>query len=65
MSPKRKQEMPSLAPDAEPERYELFEEPLYQFDVDRREFLRVLGGGILVCLTVGETAAQPRQRPGA
>src|SRR5262249_1569609 len=52
-----------LMPDAEPERYELFEEPLYQFDVDRRDFLRLLGGGILVCLTVGEATGQPpRQR---
>jgi isoquinoline 1-oxidoreductase len=54
-----------LTSDAEPERYELFEEPFYQFEVDRRDFLRVLGGGILVCLTVGEVAGQrPRQRFG-
>jgi len=46
----------------EPERYELFEEPRYQFDPDRREFLRVAGGGILVCLVLGEAFAQ--QRPG-
>src|SRR5262249_7099431 len=48
-----------------PERYELFEEPLYQFDPDRRDFLRLLGGGILVCLAGAEGVAQPpRQRPG-
>jgi nicotinate dehydrogenase subunit B len=51
-----------LTPDMEPERYELFEEPRYQFDPDRREFLRVAGGGILVCLVFGEAFAQ--QRPG-
>ncbi|HLJ94792.1 MAG TPA: molybdopterin cofactor-binding domain-containing protein, partial [Gemmataceae bacterium] len=48
--------------DLEVERYELFEEPRYQFDVDRREFLRVAGGGIMVCLVLGEAFAQ--QRPG-
>jgi len=42
----------------EPERYELFEEPRYHFDPDRREFLRVVGGGIMVCLVVGEARAQ-------
>ena len=47
-----------LTPNAEPERYELFEEPHYQFDLDRRDFLRVLGGGILVCLAVGDAVAQ-------
>ncbi|HXG11113.1 MAG TPA: molybdopterin cofactor-binding domain-containing protein [Gemmataceae bacterium] len=46
----------------EPERYELFEEPRYQFDLDRRDFLKVLGGGILVCLLAEETPAQ--QPPG-
>src|SRR5439155_311342 len=51
-----------LTPDREPERYELFEEPRYQFDVDRREFLRVAGGGILVCLVLGDAFAQ--QPPG-
>ncbi len=51
----------------EPERYELFAEPRYQFelDVDRRDFLKVLGGGILVCLAVaesGDVQAQERGR---
>jgi isoquinoline 1-oxidoreductase len=48
----------------EPERYELFEEPRYQFDVDRREFLRVAGGGILVCLVAADAFAQQRPRQG-
>jgi isoquinoline 1-oxidoreductase len=46
----------------EPERYELYAEPSYRFelDVDRRDFLKALGGGILVFLAVGESAeAQP------
>lgn len=44
----------------EPERYELFEAPRYHFDLDRREFCKLLGGGILVCLIVNETPAQER-----
>jgi isoquinoline 1-oxidoreductase len=32
----------------EPERYELREEPAYHFDLARREFFRLLGGGIVV-----------------
>jgi isoquinoline 1-oxidoreductase len=45
----------------EAERYELFERPAYQFDIDRREFLKAMGGGILVlCLLDRESAeAQP------
>jgi isoquinoline 1-oxidoreductase len=42
----------------EPERYEFHEAPRYQFELDRREFCRMIGGGILVCLVLGETAAQ-------
>src|SRR5439155_7566340 len=48
-----------LTPDAEPERYELYEEPRYQFDLDRRDFLKMVGGGIVVCLMLGESWAQP------
>src|SRR5687768_12317270 len=51
--------------DIEPERYELFEQPKYQFDLDRRDFFRVVGGGIVVCLLVtGQAAAQQRSRGG-
>src|SRR2546423_5017958 len=32
----------------EPERYELRVAPLYRFDLDRREFFRLLGAGVLV-----------------
>jgi len=32
----------------EPERYELTSGPAYRFDVDRREFFKVLGAGVLV-----------------
>jgi isoquinoline 1-oxidoreductase len=46
----------------EPERYELFAGPAAPFDLDRREFLRTLGGGLLVlCLLREATAQQPGQ----
>src|SRR5262249_19298855 len=45
----------------EPERYELREGPAYQFDLDRRDVLKVLGGGLLVLylLDADHAAAQP------
>jgi nicotinate dehydrogenase subunit B len=51
----------------EPERYEFFEQPRYQFELDRRDFLKVLGGGLLVCLLFNEAEGetqQPRQGRG-
>jgi nicotinate dehydrogenase subunit B len=47
----------------EPERYELYEAPRYQFEPDRREFFRLLGGGIVVCLMVNEALAQEEGQP--
>jgi nicotinate dehydrogenase subunit B len=51
----------------EPERYEFRESPAYAFELNRRDFLRVGGAGILVCLaapTLGqETAQGPRMTP--
>jgi isoquinoline 1-oxidoreductase len=34
----------------EPERYELREPPRWQFELDRRDFFKLVGGGIVVCL---------------
>jgi isoquinoline 1-oxidoreductase len=42
-----------------PERYELGEAPRYAFDVDRRDFIKSLGGGIAVLLVL------PARAPGA
>ena len=55
--------------DAELERYELRASPRYQFgpalDLERRDFLRLVGGGIVVCLLVSrEAASQDRGRGG-
>ncbi|HEY8503394.1 MAG TPA: molybdopterin cofactor-binding domain-containing protein, partial [Gemmataceae bacterium] len=46
----------------EEERYELYEEPRYRFEPDRRDFVKLLGGGIVVLLALGETLAQPGRR---
>ena len=32
----------------EPERYELHAAPLYRFELDRREFFKLLGCGVVV-----------------
>ena len=46
--------------DAEPERYELHEARRYSFDLDRRDILKTIGGGILVCWLSAPAAAQQR-----
>ncbi len=54
----------TVEPGFEPERYELHEEPAYQFELDRRDFLKSLGGGILVlCLVDASSAQQPGAQP--
>jgi nicotinate dehydrogenase subunit B len=45
----------------EPERYEFFESPRYRFQVDRRDFFKILGAGIVVCYVVGEAGAFQQQ----
>src|SRR5688572_20324796 len=52
----------------EPERYELSEAPKYQFELNRREFVQILGAGVLVSVVApgwaqragGEPALQDR-----
>lgn len=53
-----------LTPDSEPERYELHESPRYSFDLDRRDLLKTLGGGLVVCLLLDRAAAQERSGKG-
>ena len=45
--------MPELIPDIEPERYEFTAAPAWRFAVDRRDFLGLLGGGLLVVFSAG------------
>src|SRR5216683_6208684 len=40
----------------EPERYELTSAPLYHFDLDRRDFFKFLGAGVLVVSVLKQTA---------
>jgi isoquinoline 1-oxidoreductase len=52
----------------EPERYELSERPTYTFELNRRDFLRFGGAGILICIASAsldsqETAPGPRMTP--
>jgi nicotinate dehydrogenase subunit B len=42
----------------EPERYELSAAPLYRFDLDRRDFFKFLGAGLLVVSVLRRTEAQ-------
>ena len=46
----------------EPERYELHEGPFYHFEVSRREFVQVLGAGILISVAVPTLFAQRAPR---
>ena len=61
-------ELLDAGPAIEPERYEFFEHGRYRFDLDRRDFMRVLtamGGGLLVVAAVDRPAhAQETGRPG-
>jgi CO/xanthine dehydrogenase Mo-binding subunit len=42
----------------EAERYELFADPIHRFDVDRRDFLKTFGGGLLILLVASDLSAQ-------
>ncbi|MFN7929839.1 MAG: molybdopterin cofactor-binding domain-containing protein [Blastocatellia bacterium] len=47
-----------LAPEIEPERYELTAGPAYQFTFARRDFFKGLGGGLLIVFALPEAQAQ-------
>jgi len=49
----------------EPERYELTEGARYAFDVDRRDFIRLVGGGLAVLTTMPRAVAQQESGRGA
>ena len=42
----------------EPERYELHAAPVYHFDLARRDFFKVLGGGIVVLFLLEDALGQ-------
>jgi nicotinate dehydrogenase subunit B len=41
----------------EPERYELFENPAYRFELERRDFFKFLGGGLILLLALDRSAS--------
>jgi len=49
--------MPEAANLLEAERYELLEAPAYRFDLDRRDFFKFLGGGLLFLLVFDDSAS--------
>ena len=49
----------------EPERYELQEAPLHHFDLDRRDFFKLVGGGVAVFLLLPKGLAQESGRRGS
>ena len=50
---------PTMEIEFEPERYEMREVPAYYFEPGRRDFLKSLGGGILVFYLLDSADAQP------
>ncbi|HET6179263.1 MAG TPA: molybdopterin cofactor-binding domain-containing protein [Candidatus Sulfotelmatobacter sp.] len=58
-----------MNPTLEPERYELTARPMYRFDLDRRDFFKFLGAGVLVVsvlkpAVVAQESGGGRQRRG-
>ncbi len=50
-------------PEIEQERYELFEAPAYRFELERRDFFKFLGGGLVLLLALdGAASAQESGR---
>jgi nicotinate dehydrogenase subunit B len=60
----RDEEIRSLDEPIELDRFEAFAPPVYHFDVDRRDFMKAIGGGIGVFLLVRAPSALA-QKPGA
>jgi len=54
--------MPDAPFQIEPERYELAAAPAYRFAVDRRDFLGLLGGGLLIVFSAGAQESGRRGR---
>ena len=46
----------------EPERYELFEDPAYNFGFDRRQFLKAFGSGIALIVPMSNLVARTLQQ---
>ena len=53
-----------FTPELEAERYELFSGPAYRFTPDRRDFLKLLGGGIAVLLVLSPAEMEAQESGG-
>jgi nicotinate dehydrogenase subunit B len=49
----------------EPERYEFSGRPIYHFELARREFFKILGAGIAVCIVAKRSLAAQETGPGS
>lgn len=58
-----KRNIPEIA--VEPERYELREAPVHHFELDRRDFFKLMGGGVAVFLLLPKGLAQESGRRGS
>src|SRR5205823_11522302 len=56
--------MKHLPAQVEPERYEFAAPPSYIFELDRREFFKLLGAGVLVVSAMRQSSAQESGRGG-
>ena len=59
--------MPEYIPEPLPEieRYELFAGPAYRFDPDRRDFFKLLGGGLIVAFAMADNASAQESGQGS
>jgi hypothetical protein len=57
--------MPDTLDRIEPERYELTAQPAYRFAVDRRDFLGLLGGGLLIVFSARAQESGRISTPGS
>jgi nicotinate dehydrogenase subunit B len=55
---------PAIEPEIEAERYELESGPAYHFEMERRDFFKALGGGILIIFALQEALASQDQESG-
>jgi isoquinoline 1-oxidoreductase len=55
----------STVPEIERERYELFEAPAYRFELERRDFFKFLGGGLVLLLALDAAATAQESGRGA
>jgi CO/xanthine dehydrogenase Mo-binding subunit len=58
MAPSSPSSPPCPSPSLEPERYELSEPRRYTFELERREFIRLFGGGLAVLVAATDLVAQ-------